>query len=100
MMGGPTGPNADIKKQATTWLIIAAVSAFFCGNCCLGVIGAIFSFMAMQAADQGNTADAEGKAKWGKILTIVGLVLTVISYVVFGIIYAAEIALMLSGNAH
>jgi hypothetical protein len=40
----------------------------------------------MQAADQGNLADAETKLKWSKILTIVGAVLGLIS-VVLGIIY-------------
>ena len=38
-------------------------------------MGAVFCYMAMQAADQGNLADAQNKLKWGKILTIVGLIL-------------------------
>ncbi len=90
--GSPGGgaPNADLKKQATTWLIIAGVSAFLC-TCCVGVIGAVFCFMAMQAADQGNLADAESKLKWGKIITIVGLVLGVLMTIGTVVVYAAEI---------
>jgi hypothetical protein len=86
--GGPSGPGADIKKQATTWLIIAGVTALCCGNACLGLIGAIFCFMAMQAADQGSVPDAESKLKWGKILTIIGIVLCVLGYIAYGIMFA------------
>lgn len=68
------GPNPALKKQAQTWLIIAAASFFLCTSC-LGVVGAVFCYMAMQAADQGNLADAANKLKWGKILTIVGLLI-------------------------
>ena len=88
MMGAPSGPAADIKKQATTWLIVAGVSFLCCSNYCLGLIGAIFCFMAMQAADQGSVADAESKLKWGKILTIIRLVLGILLSVVVGIMYA------------
>ena len=88
--GAAGPPNPELKKQATTWLIIAGVSAFLC-TCCFGVIGAIFCFMAMQAADQGNIADAESKLKWGKIITIVGLVLGVLMTIGTVVVYAAEI---------
>src|SRR5205814_211715 len=67
--GGP--PNAELKKKAQTWLIISAVSSFACGGC-FGIIGGVFCFMAMQAADQGNLADGELKLKWGKIINIAG----------------------------
>ena len=70
---------------------MAGVSAFFC-TCCFGLIGAVFCFMAMQAADQGNIADAESKLKWGKIITIVGLVIGVIGSIVSVLFYAAQIA--------
>ncbi len=96
--GLPGGaPNTDLKKQATTWLIVSAVSSVVC-TCCFGLIGAVFCFMAMQAADQGNLADAESKLKWGKIITIVGLVLGVVGTVVSVLIYAAEIAAALSSH--
>jgi hypothetical protein len=96
---GPPGgsPNPELKKQATTWLIVSAVSAVLC-TCCFGLIGAVFCFMAMQAADQGNLADAESKLKWGKIITIVGLVMGVIGTVVSVLIYAAEIAAMFASH--
>jgi hypothetical protein len=90
-------PNPELKKQATTWLIISAVSLVVCG-CCFGLIGAIFCFMAMQAADQGNLADAESKLKWGKIITIVGFVLGIVVSAVSGVIYAAEIAAMFTSH--
>jgi hypothetical protein len=79
-------------------LIIGAASLFFCTNC-LGIIGAVFCFMAMQAADQGNIADAESKLKWGKIITIVGFVIGVILTIGLVLFYAAEIAAAL-GSGH
>jgi MFS-type transporter involved in bile tolerance (Atg22 family) len=95
---GPPGgsPNPELKKQATTWLIVAAASALFC-TCCFGIIGAVFCFMAMQAVDQGNIADAESKLKWGKIITIVGLVFGVLGTIISVVFYATEIAAAFSG---
>ncbi|HTA93421.1 MAG TPA: hypothetical protein VK745_27775 [Polyangiaceae bacterium] len=92
---GPPGgaPGSDVKKQATTWLIISAVSLALCCSC-FGMIGAVFCYMAMQAADQGNLADAQSKLKWGKIITIVGFVLIIAAQVIGAIVYAAEIAAM------
>jgi hypothetical protein len=72
-------------------MIVAAVSSVLC-TCCFGLIGAVFCFMAMQAVDQGNVLDAESKLKWGKIITIVGLVIGVLSTIATIAIYAAEIA--------
>ena len=58
-------PNPELKKQATTWLIVAVASFFFCGGAnCFGVIGGILAFLAMQAADQGNSEDGEAKLKY------------------------------------
>lgn len=75
------GPGADLKKQATNWLIVAAVSFFCCaGINCLGVIGAILCFLAMQAADQANLNDAESKLKWGKIVIVCGAALSFITW--------------------
>lgn len=92
-MGAPVmgGGNPELKKQTQTWMIISLVTWFMCGNGCFGLIGAILCYMAGQAADQGNVADAESKLKWGKILTIVGLVITVlaiIAYVLFMFVFA------------
>ena len=91
-MPAPGGGNPDLKKQTQTWMIIALVSWFLCGNGCFGIIGAILAYMAGQAVDQGNTADAESKLKWAKILTIVGVVLTtlaIIAYVLMMFVFGA-----------
>ena len=85
-MGGPPGAgNQELSKQAKTWLIISAVTAFVCCNGCFGIIGAVFCYLAMQAADQGNVADAEAKLKWGKIITIVGVAIGVLSQIGYAI---------------
>ncbi|HET9930762.1 MAG TPA: hypothetical protein VFQ35_08750 [Polyangiaceae bacterium] len=81
------GPGADLKKQATNWLVAAAVTFFFCGGInCFGVIGAILCFLAMQAADQANLSDAESKLKWGKIVIVTGAIVSFIT-IAFAILY-------------
>lgn len=84
-MGGG-GANPELKKQTQTWLIIALVTWFLCGNGCFGIIGAILAYLAGQAADQGNIAEAESKLKWAKMLTIIGVVLTVLAIIVYVIL--------------
>ena len=89
MMGGaPGGGNEELKKQTKTWLIISAITAVFCWNCCFGVIGAVFCYLAMTAADQGNVADAQAKLKWGKIITIIGIVLGILAQIGYAVQYA------------
>ncbi len=90
--GGAGGGNADLKKQAQTWLIVNLATWFLCGNGCFGIIGAIMGYLAMQAADQGNLAEAEGKIKWSKICAIVGLVLMVLLIIVYVILMAVGMA--------
>jgi len=92
MLGGaPGGGNAELSKQAKTWLIISAVSALCCTGC-FGVVGAVFCYLAMQAADQGNVSDAEAKLKWGKIITIVGVALGVLGGIGYAVSYALAMA--------
>lgn len=86
------GPHEALRKEATTWLVIAAVSIFVCSSCCVGMIGAVMCFLALQAADQGNVADAEAKLRWGKIITIAGIVLgvlTIVGYTLYHLLWAA-----------
>ena len=69
----------DLRKQASAWLIISLISSVFCVSLCLGIGGAVFCYLAMQSASQGLTADAHDKLKWGKILTLVGSAIGVLS---------------------
>jgi tetrahydromethanopterin S-methyltransferase subunit E len=68
----PASAAQDIHRQATTWLGISLASSVFCVSLCLGIGGAVFCYLALQAAAQGLTVDAEAKLRWGKILTLVG----------------------------
>ena len=52
------------------------------------VIGAVFCYLAMTAADQGNVADAQAKLKWGKIITIIGIVLGILAQIGYAVQYA------------
>jgi hypothetical protein len=69
----------ELHKQAQTWFAVSVVSSVFCLSLCLGIGGAVFCYLAMQAATHGQTADAQAKLKWGKVLTLVGSVIGIIS---------------------
>ena len=93
--GGPGGGNPELKKQAQTWLIVSAGSFVLCSSC-FGVIGAVLCYMAMQAVDQGNIADAQVKLKWGKIITGAGIgimVLVIIGGIAMGVLGGISSAL-------
>jgi hypothetical protein len=68
----PAPAASELHKQATTWLVISLASSVFCVSLCLGIGGAVFCYLAMQAAANGFSQDATDKLKWGKILTLVG----------------------------
>lgn len=77
-------PNAaETKKQAELWLIISGATFLLCGSWCFGIAGAVFCYLAIQAASQGNLDDAEAKLKWGKIITVSGTVLGVLAAAVY-----------------
>ncbi|HKY37657.1 MAG TPA: hypothetical protein VJN18_17065 [Polyangiaceae bacterium] len=74
--------SADMKelhKQAGLWLGISLISSVACASLCLGVGGGVFCYLSMQAAGHGLIEDAEDKLKWGKILTLVGSVIGILS---------------------
>jgi hypothetical protein len=72
-------PAQELHQQATTWLVISLLSSVLCVSLCLGIGGAVFCYLASQSAGQGLIADAQDKLKWGKILTLVGSVLGVLT---------------------
>ena len=74
-----TAPAQEVQKQATTWLVISLASSVLCVSLCLGIGGAVFCYLALQAANSGLVKDAEDKLKWGKILTLVGSVMGILS---------------------
>ncbi len=78
----PPDASAEVRasyQQAQTWLLISLVSAVLCVSLCLGLGGAVFCYLSMQSATQGLLEDAEDKLKWGKILTLVGSVIGILS---------------------
>ena len=76
----PQAPaSRQLHQQATVWLGISLVSSVLCASLCLGLGGAVFCFLSMQASSLGLLDDAEDKLKWGNILTLVGSGIGIIS---------------------
>ena len=69
----------DVYQQAMLWLLVSVVSSVLCLSLCLGIGGGVFCYLAMQAASQGLVDDAAEKLKWGKIVTLVGSVMGILS---------------------
>lgn len=69
----------ELHKQACAWLVISLASSLLLLSLCLGIGGAVFCYLSMQAAAHGLVQDAEDKLKWGKILTLVGSAIGVLS---------------------
>ena len=66
-------------QRAQTWLLVSLATSVLCGGLCLGIGGAVFCYLSMQAASHGLLADAEDKLKWGRILTVSGSAIGVLS---------------------
>jgi hypothetical protein len=69
----------ELHKLAGLWLGISLISSVACASLCLGLGGAVFCYLARQAADHGLIDDAEDKLRWGKILTLIGSVIGILS---------------------
>jgi hypothetical protein len=78
-LASPAAAALELHKQATTWLVISLASSLLCFSLCLGLGGAVFCYLAMQSANQDLLADGEVKLKWGKVLTLVGSVMGILS---------------------
>jgi len=79
----PLAPSAvkaqELYRQANTWFVISLLSSLLCVSLCLGLGGAVFCRLAMQSARHGLLSDADVKLKWGKVLTLVGSVMGMLS---------------------
>jgi|GEM_PF-4108765 len=78
-LANPAAAAQELHQQATTWLVISLASSVLCVGLCLGLGGAVFCYLAMQSARHGLLPDAEVKLKWGKVLTLVGSVMGILS---------------------
>ena len=66
-------------QRAQTWLLVSLVSSVLSFSLCLGIGGAVFCYLSMQSATQGLLEDAEDKLKWGRILTVAGSAIGLLS---------------------
>jgi archaellum biogenesis protein FlaJ (TadC family) len=93
-----TAPDATPAEAVVTTPAVAPINthlvmsivSFVIGGGLFGLLAIIFSVMAKNALQAGNATEAETKAKWAKVLAIVGIVAAVLWW-------AGIIMLMASG---
>jgi hypothetical protein len=89
-MGPPGFPNPGGSDVATTLPLILNIVGILFGCCgygigsILGIIGLIFTIIAMTSKDQ-DPMGARGKAKIGLIMGIISVVLTVVIFAILAI---------------
>jgi hypothetical protein len=77
----PAPTARELHRRASTWLALSLVSSVACLSLALGVGGAVFCHLAMQAAAQGLISDAAAKLRWGQILTCAGSALGAVTVI-------------------
>jgi hypothetical protein len=66
-----------LRSSAQRWLLVSLLSFVGCAFLnCLGLVGAGLCFLAIEACDQNEPADAAAKLKWARIITLVGTALS------------------------
>ena len=78
-LASPAAAAEELHNEARTWLVLSLASSLLCVSLCLGLGGAVFCYLAMQSAKHDLLADGEVKLKWGKVLTLVGSVMGILS---------------------
>lgn len=71
--------SPTLERQASAWLVISLLSSIACASLCLGIGGAVFCYLALEASKNGYPADAEDKLRWGKILTLAGSAIGIVA---------------------
>lgn len=83
--GGPMmpGPGAGGDVNPIIPLIISIATFFICGNYCFAIPGLILAILAMSAKNKGDIEGARSKTKWAYIITLGGLGITIILWIVY-----------------
>ena len=70
-------PDAELHKQAHFWRLAAALSVVCTLNVFLGIVAAILAHIAGRAAARGDVSLAQASLRWARVLTVLGLALSV-----------------------
>lgn len=86
----PETEVAPAKKTMAIWSLIMGIASLVC-SCCgggllWGILGVVFA-----SSSKKNNEDGDGMAKAGKIMGIIGIVLSVIAAIIWGVVYAVGI---------
>ncbi len=74
----PTEAVATPAVAPVNTHLVMSIVSFVVGGGLFGLLAIIFSVMAKNALKAGNSTEAETKAKWAKVLAIVGIVAAVL----------------------
>jgi hypothetical protein len=83
--GPPPGGSSDVASSASTWFVLSILCTLLC---CLplGIVGIIFTNDAKNLAARGDYATAEQKLGTGKMVTIIGIALAAVIWVIYVIL--------------
>lgn len=71
--------DAELLRQARFWRLSAALSVPCAFNLFLGIVAAILAHIACRAAARGDAAPASAALGWARILTLLGVSLSLLA---------------------
>lgn len=80
----PSSP-AQVASSARLWLALSLGSTFVCATGCFGLLGALWSVVALHAAERGDLALAEQQLRSAKVSVVVGIVVLVVAVGSYGV---------------
>ncbi len=85
------GPVAAPADDTNPRLVLAIVALIVGGFNIFGILAVVFSFMTKSALEKGDLNEARSKSKLTKIMSIIGIVLGVLSLILFIILLATGV---------
>lgn len=69
--------GAELEQEAHYWMLLSAASIVLCGSC-MSIAAVLLCYMAQQDARRDDLAEAVTHLRWGKRVTIGGVLLSVL----------------------
>ena len=82
------GVDPELARQSRFWRLAAALSVVCTANVFLGIVAAILAQIAIRAAERGDASVASASLRWARLLTLLGIALSVTAAVAASIAFA------------